>query len=573
MMAREMRQVWSSGVRGLKLMRRLLRYLTHESVALFVLGGATAILQCLLLVPIALIVREMFDTAIPHQDVGAIVTSGVVILALYATSAALGYVSRVAAIRMAVAAGRHLRLDVLAKLYSLPHSWHDTNLAGEVHSIAVRDTERAETMLATLAGMALPATVVAVALVVVALLISPILVLTALAVVPALLFVARILVRRMRRQRRQWATTSRNFSAQLQLLLRAMPTTRAAGAESTEIDRGAQRAGDLARDYRAFGVSTAAVYALQNAIAATAGTAVLVVGGIEVAHHNMTLGDLLGFYAVLGLLLRQVHTIGFQSDVVMIGLQSLADIESLLAIDASAPYGEGGLRLEFRGGISVAGVNFAYEDDPVLTEIDLAIAPSERVTVVGPNGAGKSTLVNLLLGLYKPQSGVLKADDIRYDELDIRHLRRQIGVVLQDPVLLPGTIRENIAYAKPDASDSAIREAAEVANASGFIEALPNGYSTRVGDEGAGLSGGQRQRIAIARALLGSPALLILDEPTTYLDEAAVSALMARLLALPHAPTVLLVTHDPQVANHAERVIELRDGNVVSDAQLAPSGG
>jgi ABC-type bacteriocin/lantibiotic exporter with double-glycine peptidase domain len=161
------------------------------------------------------------------------------------------------------------------------------------------------------------------------------------------------------------------------------------------------------------------------------------------------------------------------------------------------------------------------------------------------------------------------ADGIPYGELDIRNLRRQIGVVLQDPVLLPGTIRENIAYASPDAPESAVQAAAAAATADDFIAALPEGYATPVGDEGVGLSGGQRQRIAIARALVGAPALLILDEPTTYLDDDAVHTLMDRLLALPQSPTVLLITHDPHVAAYGERVVELRDGRVVSDTALA----
>src|SRR3954453_3325826 len=151
----------------------------------------------------------------------------------------------------------------------------------------------------------------------------------------------------------------------------------------------------------------------------------------------------------------------------------------------------------------------------------------------------------------------------------MRHFRRQIGVVLQDPLIFPGTIRDNIAFGRPDASDPEIREAATLATADAFIHRLPDGYATEVraegGDEGVGLSGGQRQRIAIARALVGGPGLLMLDEPTTYLDEAAVSALMANLGSLPRAPTVVLVTHDPQAATHADRVIELGDGAVAGD--------
>jgi ATP-binding cassette subfamily B protein len=284
----------------------------------------------------------------------------------------------------------------------------------------------------------------------------------------------------------------------------------------------------------------------------------------------MTLGGLLSFYAVLALLLRQVNVISWGSNTVLIGAHSLARVEAVFESRSERQYSRGTRSLEFRGEVALENASFGYGEVGVLRDIDLAIRPSERVALIGPNGAGKSTLVSLLLGLYLPQRGRLLADGVPFDELDVRALRRQIGVVLQDPVLFPGTIRDNIAYGAPDASDAAVATAAEAATASDFIGLLEDGYETVVGDEGIGLSGGLRQRIAIARALLGDPVLLVLDEPTTYLDESAVSALMARLTALPQAPAVLFVTHDPQVAVHAHRVVELRDGHIVREWSADP---
>jgi ABC-type bacteriocin/lantibiotic exporter with double-glycine peptidase domain len=173
------------------------------------------------------------------------------------------------------------------------------------------------------------------------------------------------------------------------------------------------------------------------------------------------------------------------------------------------------------------------------------------------------------MGFYRPHSGRVLADGVPFEELDIRHLRRQIGVALQDPVLFPGTIRENIAFGRPDATDAEVAAAAETSTAAAFIARLPSGYETRIGDEGVGLSGGQRQRVAIARAVLGAPGLLVLDEPTTYLDEDGVAELIEKLDGLPQKPTIMLVTHDPAVAAYASRVIEIRHGTVVSDSGAA----
>jgi len=549
------------------LARRLLGYLRDESPMLLVLGCVTAIGQSALLIPAALLIRHVFDSEIPHHHVGAIVASGAGLVVLYGASASLGYLSRTAALRMTAGITRRLRLDVLTKLYALPQKWHDRQRAGTVHSLTVQDTERVEWMLADIASLVLPAVLVGFALLVAAVVVSPMLFAVMLLTVSPLMFAASLLARRAHRRAGSWARSSRRFSAETHVLLRALGLTKAVGGEAWELRSGTERIRDLGERYQAFERAQAANAAVASSVAAVAGSVVLIVGGIAVANHSTTVGGLLSFYAVLALLLRQLHAVGSQSNTVLAGLQSLPRIEALLAVEEEEPYARGGRALELRGEIALAGVHFAFDAAPVLSEITLTIRASERVALIGPNGAGKSTLVSLLLGLYRPQQGGLRADGVPYDELEMRTLRRQIGVVLQDPVLLAGTIRDNIAYARPEASDADVRAAAEAATAARFIEALPDDYSTAVGDEGVGLSGGQRQRIAIARALLGAPALLILDEPTTYLDEAAVTELMARLVALPQAPTLLLVTHDPQVAVHAERVIELRDGRIVGRSQ------
>jgi ABC-type multidrug transport system fused ATPase/permease subunit len=240
-------------------------------------------------------------------------------------------------------------------------------------------------------------------------------------------------------------------------------------------------------------------------------------------------------------------------------VESLVRVEELLA---TPPPARGGTREleDFRGTVAAEGVCFAYRDVPVLSEVDFDITAGEHVALAVPTGSGKSTLVNLLLGLYKPDAGWVKADGVALDELDLVALRRRIGVVLQDAVILHGTVRDNIAYGRADATEAEIREAARQAGADTFIERLPGGYDAAVGDEGALLAGGQRQRIALARALLGRPALLVLDEPTTHLDHAAIGVLLRELAILPAA--VIMVTHDMEVAAQADRVVHLRDGRV-----------
>jgi ABC-type multidrug transport system fused ATPase/permease subunit len=551
--------------------RRLFGYLFRESPSLLALAVATAVGQAALLVPAALLVRRVFDVAIPREDTTEMVAVGVALVLLYGASTVLGYVSRGTALRLTTRVSTRLRLDVLAKLYALPRHWHDRQPAGEVLSLTVQDAERLEWMLADCASLIFPAILVGFGLVVTAAVVSPLLFAAVLVSVAPLALVVGRLTRRAHRYASRWALSSQSFSGQMHTRLRALGLTKAAGGEDWELSRADGRIRDLADSYQAFERARAANAAVDGSVAAVAGAVVLVVGGIAVAKHAASLGDLLSFYAVLALLLRQVHALAAQSNTVFVGMQALPRLEALLATEEDEAYASGSRGLRFRGEVVLDGVGFTYDDaTPALSDVSLAIRPSEHVALIGPNGAGKSTLVSILLGFYRPQRGALHADGVPYDELEMRSFRRQIGVVLQDPMLLPGTIRENIAYARPDASDADVRAAAEAATAAPFIEALPDAYSTRIGDEGVGLSGGQRQRIAVARALLGAPALLILDEPTTYLDERAVTELMTRLARLPQSPALLLVTHDPNVTLHAERVIELRDGHAVGEPVTSP---
>jgi ATP-binding cassette, subfamily B, bacterial len=542
--------------------KRLVRRLAAESPGLLALGIATAAVQATLLVPIALIVRQLFDTDLPQRDSSAVVWHGLMILGLYCATAVLGYLSRVAVLGATTRAAARIRSELIEKVHELSQDWHDGQRAGLVHAMIVQDSQRVEEALRDLANPLLPAVLVTAVLAVVAIVISPLLALALLLFLPLSTLTAHILVRRARARTREWLTGTREFGSHVQLALRAMTATRVQGAEATEVRRAAELADGLALKAREMETARAAHAAVQAGVGAIAGSLILIVGGVAVAEGSLTLGDLLAFYAVLAILIRQLHAIGTGMGTTMVAAESLERLETLLATPSEDPYGEGREQLDFRGGIELRGVTFAYSDAPVLEDIDLVLRPSEHVALLGPNGAGKSTLVALVAGLYRPQSGLLLADGVPFDDVDIRHFRRRIGVVLQDPVLVPGTIRENVAYGRPDASEAEIRAAVVSATAAGFVDRLPDGLDTLLGDEGAGLSGGQRQRLAIARALLGEPALLLLDEPTTYLDEAGVTELMANLASLPRAPTVVLVTHDPHAASHAERTVELRDGRI-----------
>ena len=219
-----------------------------------------------------------------------------------------------------------------------------------------------------------------------------------------------------------------------------------------------------------------------------------------------------------------------------------------------------------KGKIEFCSVTAGYESGvPVLQGLDLTIEAGEIVILAGPSGIGKSTLISLIPRFLDPWEGSVQIDGLELREVTLASLRSQIGIVPQDTALLPMSIAENIAFGKPSASADAIRDAARLAQADGFIEASPDGYDTVVGERGATLSGGQRQRIAIARALLLDPPILILDEPTSALDPETEYNILESLQRARKGKTTILISHRPQAGEFADRSVDLEEMGVRSD--------
>lgn len=221
------------------------------------------------------------------------------------------------------------------------------------------------------------------------------------------------------------------------------------------------------------------------------------------------------------------------------------------------------------GRVMYGAVDFAYKKSkPVLKKISFTINPGEKVALVGESGEGKTTISNLLMRLYEPTSGIIAIDDTDISTVTQQSLRRQIATVFQDPALFSGTIRENIAYAHPRATEEAIIEAAQAANAHDFITKLDDGYDTEIGERGLKLSGGQKQRIAIARAILKDAPILILDEATSSLDSRAEHQVQEALDRLMNGRTTLIIAHRLSTIAHVDKIVTLRGGRV--DEQGTP---
>ncbi len=231
----------------------------------------------------------------------------------------------------------------------------------------------------------------------------------------------------------------------------------------------------------------------------------------------------------------------------------------------------------FKGALSFEHVSFAYETGtPILRGMHFSVQPGQRVAIVGPSGNGKSTIANLLLRLYDPQKGKVRIDGEDIREFTLASLRGQISTVMQDSMLFATSVRENIAFGMKDVTPEQVEAAARLANADGFIRALPQGYDTILGERGATLSNGQRQRIAIARAAIRNAPILLLDEPTTGLDAANVQTVISALDRLAQGRTTLLITHDLQHAAQSDLILFVEGGRIAeagTHAELMRFGG
>jgi subfamily B ATP-binding cassette protein MsbA len=229
------------------------------------------------------------------------------------------------------------------------------------------------------------------------------------------------------------------------------------------------------------------------------------------------------------------------------------------------------------GEIEFDNVSFSYDgQEPVLRDIDLRVEASSVVALVGPSGNGKSTIVSLIPRFYDPQQGVVKIDGTDVRKFTLRSLREQMSFVLQETLLFRATVWDNIAYGRPDANPREIVRAAELANAAEFIEKMPEGYSTMIGERGVSLSGGQRQRIAIARAIIRNTPILILDEPTTGLDAASERDVLDALDHLMKNRTSVVIAHHLATIKRADTIFFLKDAEIIErgthDELLAADG-
>ncbi len=527
----------------------------------FLLGTALSMLQSLLAVPITLLVRIVFDRVLPGRDFRQLATLCAVIFGLFVLNGTLTLWTRHLSLKTTKRVIKDIRNRIVAKFYTLPRHYFTETDRITLHACIVQDTFRLDVMSNALVAQLLPSLLISSGLILVLLYLDPPLFLVVMALAPLLVIFGRTVGRALRKKVNIYHRYFGMFSKRVMVLLNCIDLTRASVSEAREIGAQGRLHDQLEKkslDQAWFG----AFYTILNEASTSAfAVVVMLYGGFRVFRGSLTLGGLFAFFAALGLLKKHVVTIAAVLPNVIEGMESLRSVFAFLNEEMSLPYSGTG-RLEFKGNIRFESVSFSYGRETLLENISLSLDPGKTVCLVGANGSGKSTMVHLILGFYRPRHGVITADGHAYEQIDLRDVRRSVGVVFQDALIFPGTIRENVSYGAAAHAGTELETVLELCGCKGFIDKLPQGLETIIENKHEKLSGGEFQRLSIARALLGDKKLIIMDEPSTHLDRSVLNDIIGNLKK--HRPDIsmLIISHDDEITVLADDIFKINDGKL-----------
>ncbi len=455
------------------------------------------------------------------------------------------------------------RMETYAHVQQLELGYFEAQSTGGLMSVLNDDVNQLERFLDTGASAIILTVVNVVVVGIVFLVASPLLALVAFLPIPVIVFGSFLYQRRLEPRYRAVRNQVGVLNGTLANNLGGIATIKAFTAEERETARVAAES-DAYRvaNGRAIQLSSAFVPLIRIAILCGF-TMTLLVGGNMVINGSLAVGYFSVLVFMTQRLLWPLTRLGETFDLYQRAMASTRRILDLLSVTPTIVEGPGALAEPVRGAVRFEDVRFSYAAGPeVLRGLDIDIPAGETHAVVGLTGAGKSTVVKLLLRLYEPSDGRVTIDGVDVRDVTFRELRGHIGLVSQDVFLFDGSVRENIAYGDPDAPDEAIEEAARLAEAHDFIQALPNGYDTLVGERGQKLSGGQRQRLSIARAIVRNPAILVLDEATSSVDNETEAAIQRSLETVSRNRTTLVIAHRLSTIRHADRIHVLERGEI-----------
>ena len=457
-----------------------------------------------------------------------------------------------------------LRVRMFAKLMEVPIAFHDRHNSGALSSKLTYDATQVMQAATGAVVVLVRDTLAILGLMAWMIYLNWQLTLIAAAAAPLVSLVVRYLAARLRRMSRLLQTTMGEVTHSSLEGIEGQKVIRSHGTQAFERERFRAIANRARRFQVKFTSATAANAPIAQLITACALAVILVVAARHFEAGRITLADFVSFFTAMGMLFPPLKRLTNVNGQLQTGIAAAESVYGL--IDEDPEPGRGGRELgPVEGRVEFHGVSFRYsgEREGSLHDVDLLIEAGETVALVGASGAGKSTLASLLLRFHEPDTGTIRLDGIDIRELDVASLRRQIAFVGQDVVLFNDTVAANIAYGISAPSPETLTEAARNAHALSFIEALPQGFDTPIGERGDLLSGGQRQRLAIARAFYRDAPILILDEATSALDSSTEHSVQAAIDRLRARRTTLVIAHRLSTVMSAERIAVLDGGRLV----------
>ena len=493
------------------------------------------------------------------------------VIALYVGAALFGYAQGYLLNGVVQRVVFVLRRECEEKLHRLPLSYLDAQQRGEILSRVTNDVDNVSTSVAQTLSQLLTSLLTLVGVLVMMFVVSPLLTVVALVAIPLSLGLTAAIARRSQPQFvAQWRHTGR-LNALIEESFTGHELVRAFGRREQSDAEFARRNDDLYdAGFRAQFVSGTIMPSMMF-LGNLTYVFVAVVGGLQVAGGSLSLGAVQAFIQYSRQFTQPLTTVASMANLLQSGVASAERVFGLLDADEQSPDpAVAAVRTQRRGRVAFEHVSFRYRPDtPLIEDLSLVAEPGQTVAIVGPTGAGKTTLVNLILRFYELDAGRITLDGVDTTAMTRADLRSGVGMVLQDTWLFGGTIRDNIAYGDPDASEEDLLAAARATYVDRFVRSLPDGYDTVIDEEGTGVSAGEKQLITIARAFLADPSLLILDEATSSVDTRTEVLVQRAMAALRSDRTSFVIAHRLSTVRDADLILVMEAGRIVEQGTHA----